>query len=102
MSTAPASGNEPHSSSCGDCGTTYVTVTDADGDFLSYTVDVVSLKLQRASGATVETLPATTRIDFAQYVDDRFDSAADAQTLADHFVDAGARFIGARPRTLQS
>jgi len=69
MGTTPASGNGPPSSSCSDCGTTYVTVTDADGDFLSYTVDVVSLKLQRASGATVETLPATTRIDFAQYVD---------------------------------
>jgi hypothetical protein len=69
MSTTPASGNSPPSSSCSDCGTTYVTITDADGDFDSYTVDVVSLKLQRANGQTVETLPATTRIDFAQYVD---------------------------------
>ena len=44
-------------------------MTDADGDFLSYTVDVVSLKLKRANGTLVETLPATTRIDFAQFVD---------------------------------
>ncbi|HET7812310.1 MAG TPA: hypothetical protein VFL16_17190, partial [Steroidobacteraceae bacterium] len=44
-------------------------MTDADGDFLNYTVDVVSLKLQRANGTTVETLPASTRVDFAQYVD---------------------------------
>jgi len=66
----PAASNPPASSSCGsDCGTVYIGMTDADGDFLSYTVDVVSLKLKRANGATVETLPATTRIDFAQYVD---------------------------------
>src|SRR6185295_15086633 len=41
----------------------------ADGDFLSYNVDVVSLSLKRANGTMVETLPAATRIDFAQYVD---------------------------------
>jgi hypothetical protein len=56
-------------SNCTDCGTAYITLTDADGDFLSYNVDVVSLTLKRANGALVETLPATTRIDFAQYVD---------------------------------
>jgi hypothetical protein len=63
------SNNPPPSSGCTDCGTTLVAITDADGDFLSYTVDVTSLKLRKASGATVETLPATTRIDFAQLVD---------------------------------
>ena len=42
---------------------------DAAGDFLNYTVDVVSLKLRKASGAVVETLPATARVDFAQLVD---------------------------------
>jgi hypothetical protein len=70
-SSTPASGNSgPSSSTCAsDCGTAYIAITDADGDFLSYTVDVVSLKLKRANGAMVETLPATTRIDFAQYVD---------------------------------
>jgi len=52
-----------------DCGAVLIGLTDADGDFLSYTVDVVSLKLTRANGTVVETLPATTRIDFAQYVD---------------------------------
>ncbi len=51
------------------CGSVIINLTDADGDFLSYAVDVVSLKLTRASGAVVEVLPATTRIDFAQYVD---------------------------------
>ena len=69
-SNSPAGSSPPPPSSCTtDCGTVYVAITDADGDFLSYTVDVVSLKLKRANGAMVETLPATTRIDFAQYVD---------------------------------
>ena len=53
----------------GSCGPALITMQDAAGDFLSYTVDVTSLKLRKASGATVETLPATTRVDFAQLVD---------------------------------
>jgi hypothetical protein len=52
-----------------DCGSVLIGITDADGDFLSYVVDVVSLKLTRANGTVIETLPAATRIDFAQYVD---------------------------------
>ena len=51
------------------CGTVYVGLTDADGDFLSYTVDVVSLTLTKANGAVVETLPVATRVDLAQLVD---------------------------------
>jgi hypothetical protein len=43
-----------------------VSVTDADGDFVSYSVDVLSVTLQRRGGTTVEVLPAATRIDFAQ------------------------------------
>ncbi len=56
-------------STAAECGTVLVGLTDADGDFLSYGVDVVSLELEKANGTTVETLPASTRIDFAQYVD---------------------------------
>jgi hypothetical protein len=52
-----------------NCGTVYVGLTDADGDFLSYTVDVVSLTLKKANGAVVETLPVATRVDFAQLVE---------------------------------
>ncbi len=51
------------------CGVGVVTVTDADGDVLSYAVDIVSLELERAGGDIVETLPGTTRIDFADYVE---------------------------------
>ncbi|HYL70026.1 MAG TPA: DUF4382 domain-containing protein, partial [Candidatus Dormibacteraeota bacterium] len=49
-------------------GTAMVTVTDMPGDFLSYMVNIVSLKLTRADGTTVETVPATTTVDFAQLV----------------------------------
>jgi hypothetical protein len=56
-------------SACADCGTLMIGLTDADGDFVSYSVDVLSIKLQRANGAQVETLPQTTRIDFAQLTD---------------------------------
>jgi hypothetical protein len=51
------------------CGTVLVAVTDADGDFVSYSVDVLSVTLERANGSSVETLPAATRIDFAQLTD---------------------------------
>ncbi len=51
------------------CGTAYVSVMDADGDFDSYSVDVVSLSLKKADGSTVETLPAQPRIDFTDLVD---------------------------------
>ncbi len=47
-------------------GEVLVGITDAPGEFITYTVDVVSLTLTRANGATVETLPNRTRIDFAQ------------------------------------
>ncbi len=47
-------------------GTLLVSITDADGDFVGYSVDVLSITLQRRGGATVEVLPASTRIDFAQ------------------------------------
>ncbi len=52
-----------------ECGTLFVGLTDADGDFLNYTVDVVSLSLETANGRIIETLPRNTRINFAEYVD---------------------------------
>ena len=65
-STPPPSGSSCDSSSC---GTAYVGVMDADGDFDSYSVDVVSLSLKKANGSTVETLPVQPRIDFTDLVD---------------------------------
>ena len=52
-----------------ECGSVIVSFTDADGDFLNYTVDVLSLTLETANGRTVETLPRATRINFTDYVD---------------------------------
>lgn len=50
------------------CGDVLVEITDADGDFLAYAVDVSSLTLTRADGVLVEVLPTRTRVDFAQLV----------------------------------
>ena len=52
-----------------ECGAVIVSFTDADGDFLNYTVDVLSLTLETANGRVVETLPRATRINFTDYVD---------------------------------
>lgn len=56
-------------STFGDCGTVMVALTDADGDFLNYTLDVTSLTLETANGRVVETLPRRTRVNFSDYVD---------------------------------
>jgi hypothetical protein len=52
-----------------ECGTVMVALTDANGDFLNYTVDVLSLTLETANGRVIETLPRSTRINFSDYVD---------------------------------
>ena len=48
-------------------GCVYVGVTDAPGDFVTYTVNVTSLELTRADGVTVQVLPNAVSVDFAQY-----------------------------------
>ncbi|HVC28433.1 MAG TPA: DUF4382 domain-containing protein [Gammaproteobacteria bacterium] len=48
-------------------GCVYVGMTDAPGDFLTYTVNVSALSLTRADGVTVQMLPQSTSVDFAQY-----------------------------------
>lgn len=52
-----------------ECGTVLIGLTDADGDFLNYTVDVTGVTLETANGRVVEVLPAATRINFTEYVD---------------------------------
>ena len=52
-----------------DSGEVAVSLTDAPGDFATYTVDVLSLVLTRANGDKVSTLPQETRLDFTQYTD---------------------------------
>ncbi len=46
-----------------------IGLTDAPGDFATYTVDVKSITLTKASGEVVHALPLTTRVDFAQYTE---------------------------------
>ena len=60
---SPAPGPQTPTS---DSGTLLISLTDADGDFAGYSVDVLSVTLERRGGASVEVLPAATRIDFAQ------------------------------------
>lgn len=52
-----------------DMGEVYVALTDAEGSFASYTVDIVSIELKKANGAEVEVVPLTSRINFADYTD---------------------------------
>ncbi len=50
-------------------GELVIGLTDAEGDFATYTVDVKSLTLTKASGEVVHTLSLSTRVDFAQYTE---------------------------------
>ncbi|MCG8317694.1 MAG: DUF4382 domain-containing protein [Pseudomonadales bacterium] len=53
----------------GDQGQLALALTDAEGDFVTYAVDVTSITLEKSNGTTVETVPLHTRVDFAQYTD---------------------------------
>jgi hypothetical protein len=67
--SATGAANAPAACGSSSCGPAMLTMTDAKGDFLSYTVNMTSLQLQTAAGASVETLPTVTKVDFAQLVD---------------------------------
>ena len=67
MSTPPPAAT-PSGCSASTCGAAVMTITDAAGDFLSYKVNLVSLQLQKSDGTMVETLPATTAVDFVQLI----------------------------------
>ncbi|MGE0623796.1 MAG: DUF4382 domain-containing protein [Pseudomonadales bacterium] len=56
----------PVSAAPAETGEVIIGLTDAEGDFLSYIVDVTSVQLERADGTRVETLPLSTRVDFAE------------------------------------
>ena len=56
----------PAGSSTTEEGTVIVTLTDAEGGFASYTVDVLSISLERGDGSAIEILPQSARVDFAQ------------------------------------
>ena len=69
MGSSTSGVSAPAACGSSNCGPAMLTMTDAKGDFLSYTVNMTSLQLQTAAGASVETLPAVTKVDFAQLVD---------------------------------
>ena len=50
-------------------GDLVISLTDAEGDFTTYTVDVTSITLTKQNGAEVSTLPLSTTVDFAQYTE---------------------------------
>jgi hypothetical protein len=53
----------------GRSGDLIIGLTDAPSDFVTYTVDVVSLTLTKQNGTVVNTLPLETRVDFSLYTD---------------------------------
>lgn len=69
LSLAGCGGGGSSSANQATTGTAAIGLTDAAGDFVTYTVDVTSIKLVRANGDVVQTLPMKTRVDFAQYAD---------------------------------
>jgi len=52
-----------------ETGELTISLTDAEGDFNQYTIDVDSIKLFKSNGAVIETLPNATRLDFSRYVE---------------------------------
>jgi hypothetical protein len=52
-----------------ECGTVLIGFTDAEGDFVNYTVDVLSLTLETAGGRVIQVMPRKSRINFTEYVD---------------------------------
>ncbi|MBX2884618.1 MAG: DUF4382 domain-containing protein, partial [Granulosicoccus sp.] len=65
-STNPTTINPDNPSNAGEV---VIGITDAPGDFGTYSVDVSSIKLWRRDGTSVETVPLSTTVDFAQYVE---------------------------------
>ncbi len=63
-----SSGPDATTETAAGTGEVLVALTDAEGDFITYAVDVQSITLTKANGTVVETLPNAARIDFAQYV----------------------------------
>jgi len=64
-----ACGEESEETVVTETGEIVIGLTDAQGDFVTYTVEVTSLTLTKANGAVVETLPVSTTVDFAQYTE---------------------------------
>lgn len=73
---APAIEDAPPTCETGDddgndpaCGKLLISITDADGDFLNYQVNVNGLELIRADGTVVSVLTTSQSVNFVDYVD---------------------------------
>ena len=69
LSLGACGGGGGGSDSTASQGEVLIALTDDQGDFVTYTVDVLSVKLTHANGNIVETLPLNTRVDFTRYTD---------------------------------
>jgi len=81
--TPPDDDDDPPASDCTatTCGEVRIALTDANGDFLSYAVDLVSIRLERSNGDTVQVLPTRQRVDFVALSDvSEFAAVAEIRT----------------------
>ncbi len=53
----------------GGCGTLILGLTDADGDFLTYNVEISGVELTRADGTQISVMPTSQTVDFVNYVE---------------------------------
>ena len=51
------------------CGTLLLGITDADGDFLAYNVNVTGIELTRQDGTQVSTMASSEMVNFVDYVE---------------------------------
>lgn len=66
-SSSSASASESSDSVTRDVGTLQLAITDAEEDFLSYQVDLLSATLVREDGTEVDLVSTTTEVDFVEY-----------------------------------
>lgn len=52
-----------------NCGTLLLGLTDADGDFLTYKVDVTAIELTRQDGVQVSVMPTAQSVNFVDYIE---------------------------------
>jgi hypothetical protein len=52
-----------------ETGELTISLTDAEGDFNQYTVNIDSIRLFKTNGEVIETLPNSARLDFSRYVE---------------------------------
>ena len=69
LALSACGGSGGNDGEAGETSELTISLTDAEGDFNQYTIDVDSIKLFKSNGAVIETLPNTTRLDFSRYVE---------------------------------